>query len=160
MISRVIITRNSLNKIINEQQKILSSQKDIGAYTDEIVKILEEIGKIEVSLDTFYSKLNKVVTDIIDKIRASYENEKNNLNEYKSELYVVKREVTEMASLAMYSNINRVRTTFSDIVLKGDLGIIDVAWEKKDLTSDEIYNMRMKRALEIRSLYLELESME
>jgi tetratricopeptide (TPR) repeat protein len=160
MISRVIITRSGLNKIMAEQQEILSSVKFANEYVTRIEQILGEIDNVERALDIFYSRLNKAVSEKIDRIRESYENEKNNLNEYKSELYAIKREVTEMASLAMYSNINRVRSTFSDIVLQADLGIIDVAWEKKDRTTGEILKLRLQRAQEVRSLFSDLENIE
>jgi len=160
MVSRVVLSRNNLNRILAEQQEILSSVKNVSPYNDDIDGLLKDISLLEKSLDSFYAQLNNVVTEIVNKIRTSYENEKNNLNEYKSELYTIKREVTEMASLAMYSNINRVRSTFSDIVLKADLGIIDVAWEKKDGATDEILRLRIQRAQEIRALYSELEKAE
>jgi tetratricopeptide (TPR) repeat protein len=160
MVSRVIIGRNSLNKIISEQQEILSSAKGVSQYASEIESFLEETIEIEKSLDKFYADMNSVVSNIISKIRSSYESELNNLNEYKSELFTIKREVEEMASLAMYSNINRVRSVFSDIVLKADLGIIDVAWEKKDKATDEILQQRIKRAEEIKALYSDVERVE
>lgn len=157
MVSRVIIARNSLSKIIEEQSRLLSGAEVV---TPEVSTLTAEINELEASLENFYSKLNEVVGDIIGKIRLSYENERNNLNEYRSELYEIKREITEMASLAMYSNINRVRTVFSDLVINADLGIIDVAWEKKDQSSNEILRLRTQRAQEIRSLYTDLENIE
>ncbi len=160
MVSRIIITRNSLNRIIEEQQQILSSAKGATEYASEIEVLLQDTVEIEKSLENFYSEMNRVVTEIIDKIRSSYEREQDNLNEYKSKLLSIKRELEEMASLALFSNINRVRTVFSDIVLKADLGIIDVAWEKKDKASDEILRQRINRAEEIRALYSDVESIE
>ena len=105
----------------------------------------------------FYGKLNNAVKGIIQEIRLAYENERNKINEYQSDLLSIKREVTEMASLAMYSNINKVRTTFSDLVLKADLGIIDVAWEKKQEKTNAILKLRTQRAKEIRALYMNME---
>lgn len=158
LVSRVIIARDSLNDIIKKQNKLLSkSDSTIEKYNNSINGLLKRANVIDSNLDDFFEKLNNAVKGIIQEIRLSYENERNKINEYQSDLLSIKREVTEMASLAMYSNINKVRTTFSDLVLKADLGIIDVAWEKKQEKTEEILKLRTQRAREIRSLYMNME---
>ncbi|HSW60596.1 MAG TPA: hypothetical protein VLJ60_07335, partial [bacterium] len=72
----------------------------------------------------------------------------------------IKREITEMAALAMYSNINRVKSSFSDLILQADLGIIDVAWDKKEEATSEKLKLKTQKAMEIRQLYLNLEGDE
>ncbi|HRZ80155.1 MAG TPA: hypothetical protein P5044_09115, partial [bacterium] len=161
MISRVIIARNSLNIIIKKQNDILASSDTVTAdRSAEIEALLREIQDVDGDIGGFYSKLNDVVKGIISKIRVSYEQEKNNLNEYKSELLDVKREINEMASLAMFSNISKVRSSFAELVLQADLGIIDVAWEKKEENSADLLKYRTQKALEIRSLYIDQEDEE
>ena len=158
LVSRVIIARDNFNSIIAKQNKLLlGSSSTLDVYNEKIDKLLGKATLIDKNLDNFYGKLNNAVKGIIQKIRLSYENERNKINEYQSDLLSIKREVTEMASLAMYSNINKVRTTFSDLVLKADLGIIDVAWEKKQEKTDSILKLRTQRAKEIRALYLNME---
>jgi len=158
LVSRVIIARDSLNSIIQKQNKLLlKSDSNLDDYNKQIDELLGNAERIDANLKKFYGKLNNAVKGIIQEIRLSYENERNKINEYQSDLMSIKREVTEMASLAMYSNINRVRTTFSDLVLKADLGIIDVAWEKKQEKTDAILKLRTQRAKEIRALYMNME---
>ena len=60
----------------------------------------------------------------------------------------------------MYSNINRVKSSFSDLILQADLGIIDVAWDKKEEATSEKLKLRTQKAQEIRQLYLNLEGDE
>ena len=158
LVSRVIIARDSLNNIIEKQNRLLlKSDSPLDEYNSQIEKLLKDADRVDKSLKKFYGKLNNAVKGIIQEIRLSYENERNKINEYQSDLLSIKREVTEMASLAMYSNINKVRTTFSDLVLKADLGIIDVAWEKKQEKTDSILKLRTQRAKEIRALYMNME---
>ena len=158
LVSRVTIARDSLNSIIQRQNKLLlKSDSNLDGYNKQIEELLGNAERIDTNLKKFYDKLNNAVKGIIQEIRLSYENERNKINEYQSDLMSIKREVTEMASLAMYSNINRVRTTFSDLVLKADLGIIDVAWEKKQEKTDTILKLRTQRAKEIRALYMNME---
>ncbi|HQB08530.1 MAG TPA: hypothetical protein PLW37_01560, partial [bacterium] len=160
-ISRVILARNSLNKIISKQDKILSHYDEkVSGASSKVKDLIEKSQTVDSKLEKFYADLNDAVKEIINKIRVSYENERNNLNEYKSELFEIKREITEMAALAMYSNINRVKSSFSDLILQADLGIIDVAWEKKEEATSEKLKLKTQKALEIRQLYLNLEGDE
>ena len=161
MISRVIIARNSLNIIIRKQNDILSSSTTVTQEKSaEIEALLKDIQIVDDDIGRFYAKLNDVVKGIISKIRVSYEQEKNNLNEYKSELLDVKREINEMAALAMFSNISKVKSSFAELVLQADLGIIDVAWEKKEENTADLLKYKTQKALEIRSLYLDQEDEE
>ncbi|HQJ59978.1 MAG TPA: hypothetical protein PKV35_03220, partial [bacterium] len=155
------LARNSLNKIISKQDKILSHYDEkVSGASSKVKDLIEKSQTVDSKLEKFYADLNDAVKEIINKIRVSYENERNNLNEYKSELFEIKREITEMAALAMYSNINRVKSSFSDLILQADLGIIDVAWEKKEEATSEKLKLKTQKALEIRQLYLNLEGDE
>lgn len=161
IISRVILARNSLNKIISKQDEILSRYDGkVSDISNRVKNLIKKAQTVDAKLEKFYDDLNDTVKEIINKIRVSYENEKNNLNEYKSELLEIKREITEMAALAMYSNINRVKSSFSDLILQADLGIIDVAWDKKEEATSEKLKLKTQKALEIRQLYLNLEGDE
>lgn len=161
LISRVIIARNSLNIIIKKQNDILASSNAVTPERSaEIEALLKEINDVDSDIGGFYSKLNDVVKNIISKIRVSYEQEINNLNEYKSDLLDIKREINEMATLAMFSNISKVKSSFAELVLQADLGIIDVAWEKKEENTADLLKFRTQKALEIRSLYFDQEDEE
>ena len=62
-----------------------------------------------------------------------------------------------MAVLALYSNMNTARSIFADLVLQGDLGIIDVAWEKKEDSSSEIMRLKTQKAKELQQLQFNLD---
>lgn len=161
LISRVILARNSLNVIVRKQNDILAASNTVTEERSaEIEALLEDIQDVDNDIGGFYAKLNDVVKGIISKIRVSYEQEKNNLNEYKSELMEVKREINEIAALAMFSNISKVKSSFAELVLQADLGIIDVAWEKKEENTADLLKFKTQKALEIRSLYLDQEDTE
>lgn len=157
-VSRVIIARNRLNAIILNQDEILSKydakSKNISSRTKELLK---ELQKTDSGLAKFYIDLNDAVKEVVNEIKVSYENERNNLGEYKSELLEIKREVSEMAALAMYSNINKIKSSFTDLILQADLGIIDVAWEKKADATLKTQKLKVQKFKEIRELNLNLE---
>ena len=148
--------RDSFNGILARQQGIIGNAPDT---TDafEVSALIGEADRIDARLAEFTDRLNDSMKGIISELRASYEQEKNNVDGYRSELMRAKREVEEMAVLALYSNMNTARNIFADLVLQGDLGLIDVAWEMKEESSSEIMRLKTRKANEIQQLNFNLD---
>ncbi|MBP5592510.1 tetratricopeptide repeat protein [bacterium] len=141
--------RDSFNGIVARQYSIVGGS--------DIASLISEADRIDAKLADFYDRLNAAMNGILSEIRASYEQERRNIDGYRSELLRAKREVEEMAVLALYSNMNAARNIFADLVLQGDLGIIDVAWEKKEESSSEIKRLKTQKATEIQQLQFNLD---
>ena len=148
--------RDSFNGIVAKQYTIVNESPD---RTDaiEVSEIIGDADRIDAKLADFYNRLNDAMKAVMDETRVSYEQERNNVEGYKSELLKAKREVEEMAVLAIYSNMNNARNIFADLVLQGDLGIIDVAWEKKEESTSEIMRLKTQKANEIQQLQFNLD---
>ena len=145
------------NSIRDSFNGIVSRQNDILGNPAEIAGLVREADRIDAKLADFYERLNESMKEILSDIRASYEQERRNIDSYKSELLRAKREVEEMAVLALYSNMNAARNIFADLVLQGDLGLIDVAWEKKEESTSEIKRLKTQKATEIQQLQFNLD---
>ncbi|MBO7126705.1 tetratricopeptide repeat protein [bacterium] len=148
--------RDSFNGIVARQQSIIGSSSD-RREAPEVEALIEEADRLDAKLADFYNRLNDSMKGIIAELGTSYEQEKSNVEAYKSELLRAKREVEEMAVLAIYSNMNTARNIFADLVLQGDLGLIDVAWEKKEESTSEIMRLKTKKATEIQQLQFNLD---
>jgi len=148
--------RDSFNGIVARQQGVIGKAPD-GRDAVEVAALFREADRIDAKLADFYDRLNDSMKEIIADLRVSYEQERSNVDSYKSELMRAKREVEEMAVLAIYSNMNTARNVFADLVLQGDLGLIDVAWEKKEESSSEILRLKTKKANEIQQLQFNLD---
>ena len=147
---------DSFNGIVARQQSIIGSSSD-RREAPEVEALIEEADRLDAKLADFYNRLNDSMKGIIAELGTSYEQEKSNVEAYKSELLRAKREVEEMAVLAIYSNMNTARNIFADLVLQGDLGLIDVAWEKKEESTSEIMRLKTKKATEIQQLQFNLD---
>lgn len=148
--------RDSFNGIVARQQGIIGNSSD-RREAAEVAAVIEEADSIDAKLADFYDRLNDAMKGIIADLKLSYEQERSNIDSYKSELLRAKREVEEMAVLAIYSNMNTARNIFADLVLQGDLGLIDVAWEKKEDSTSEIMRLKTKKATEIQQLQFNLD---
>lgn len=141
--------RDSFNGIVARQYSMVGSS--------DIASVISEADRIDAKLADFMERLNDAMKGIITDVRVSYEQERNTVDGYRSELLRAKREVEEMAVLALYSNMNTARNIFADLVLQGDLGLIDVAWEKKEESSSEIMRLKTQKAKELQQLQFNLD---
>jgi len=148
--------RDSFNGIVARQQDIIGNSPE-RRDAPEVAGLIGEADRIDAKLADFMNRLNDSMKGIISDLSASYEQERTNVDGYKSELKRAKREVEEMAVLAIYSNMNAARNIFADLVLQGDLGLIDVAWEKKEESTSEIMRLKTKKATEIQQLQFNLD---
>lgn len=161
ILSRMIIARDSYGKIVTEQEQLLESSTTVPPADRERLDALHgRIDDMSRQASVFHGKLNEVIGGIIQNIKDSFESEKMKIEEYKSQLLALKRETAETAAMAMYTNISKVNRTFDDLVLQADLGIIDVAWEKKEESTQTLNKLRTRMAEEIQELYLNLENLE
>ena len=142
--------RDSFNGIVARQNSILGNPT-------EIAGLVREADRIDAKLADFHDRLNDAMKGILAEIRTSYEQERSTVDGYRSELLRAKREVEEMAVLAIYSNMNTARNIFADLVLQGDLGIIDVVWEKKEEATSEIMRLKTQKAKELQQLHFNLD---
>lgn len=142
--------RDSFNGIVARQYSLAGNPSDIAS-------LIGEADRIDAKLADFIDRLNDAMKGLVAQVRTSYEQERNSVDGYRSELLRAKREVEEMAVLALYSNMNTARNIFADLVLQGDLGIIDVVWEKKEDASSEIMRLKTQKAKELQQLQFNLD---
>ncbi len=161
VISMMIIARSKYKRLFSEQSEIYDSISPSFNEKAQRIKNLEQtISVMDARVNTFFLKLNEVVSGIVGNIKQSYEEEAMKVDEYKTQLVVLRNETLELVNSSMLSNIGRVRFVFNDIVLQADLGILDVAWERKQEASDNLIKYRTEMAKEIQSLYQNLENIE
>ena len=144
--------RKLLNDLTDRQYEILGDDESSETYA-----LMEEADRIDRKLADYYAALNSTIKELVDTMRVSYEKEKGTIDAYRSEFAEIRREFEEMAVLAMYSNLNNVKTAVSGYMLHGDLGIVDVMWEKKEDDTAEILRLKTLKAQEIQQLYLNLD---
>ena len=147
-----IAIRDSLNAISDKQYELVK-----GDMLSEAHRLMGEADRIDRKLAERYDALNRAAQGMVRNARISYEKERNDIDGYRSQLAEIQREAREMAVLAMYSDLNTVKTAVAGYVLQGNLGMADVIWEKKEEDTSEILRLKTLKAKEIQQLYLNLD---
>ncbi len=109
-----------------------------------------------VALDKFLNdydgKLEKQLEAKLKGVRATLEEEKRNVAYYDTELARQTNETNSVAGNLTYTSFRDVAQKFYEIVVRSDVGIIDVAWALKDNKSKEVSSLVRQRKMDLKLL--------
>ncbi len=154
--------RLELKKVEDDERRLFDnfknrlSQEDSGYLNrvDNLISRLnqheEEFKKFDARIDAAVDKKAKALTEIIER-------EKKNLEEYKKEANIMTDDSKELVGKIGYAGFRQVNKLFSDLVLKADVGIVDVAWKQKEEVDKKIGKLREDQAKEIKGVQEEFE---
>ena len=131
-----------------EQQVYAGAMARTGTRTD----VSGRLGTVRTRLDAtllhisqLYRKVNDQADGRTAKIRDTLNREKRNIASYKVAVNQYEDESRRLARTVGYSLIRRAQSRLSDIVLEADLGLVDVAWQRKQDKAHEIRQLQDDR---------------
>jgi len=161
LLSKTIILRREYVALLRQESAVLRNYlHDLGDDAHTIARMENDLLGLMDKTDAFSRKLNGMVRHTLWNIRGIYESERIKIEHYLSEEKALLNSVNDLARLALFSNINKVKQTFGGIILQADQGVINVAWERKDNVSQKLLKYRTEKAREIQRLNLNLEGLE
>jgi hypothetical protein len=104
------------------------------------------------SLDVVGARIDEVVAAALVDASAAVAEEKAKLAAYRQEFALYEVESRELASAALAAGIRAVLDRFGDVILRAELGVIDVAWSRKEAADDRVQRLHLDRARELRGL--------
>jgi tetratricopeptide (TPR) repeat protein len=87
-----------------------------------------------------------------EAIRKEVEAERDKLRGYAGEVDTVSSDARNLVGRITYDSFKRVKKQFDDLVLKADVGLVDVAWTKKQDDTTKIQNLSKQKDRELKSL--------
>lgn len=147
--------RNDLVAAQNAEHRVLagfaSASRDRGrsqglaALGDRAARISDQLAVIEKRIDA-------LVDAGMTRARTMLAQERENVESYKTELRVLDADAREIGGTALGSSFKRVKATFYDIVVRSDVGAIDVVWSQKEDADDDLKRINLSRTRELKQL--------
>jgi len=142
--------RNEYKNLIKKQ---LQMMKDSGVDSGTISKIEGLVGRISGIVEKLASFNARVETMAIQKsqeILRQVEDEIREIDSQKADLDSISAESEQVVGGITMLNFTGVKNKFDDLIVKSDVGIIDVAWARKEehrnrvqyLTSDRLQQLQ------------------
>lgn len=110
------------------------------------------IAALERQLDQRDAEIARVVQRRVDDMLAIVDEETKNLRRYRAALESHEEETEDVVGAITYLNFNRIHDRFYDLVLRADVGKIDVAWARREDHRVRIDTLTRERAREIQAL--------
>ena len=149
--------KTKYKKIVDDEHSILSALKGglsgaKGAEFDTLSNLMSRCSKMDGFLVDFDSKLEQSLEAKLSGIRSTLKEEKARVAQYKTEIASYKSQTNDVAGNLTYAGFRDVAKRFYEIIVRADVGIIDVAWALKDAKSKEVSRLVRQRKMDIKML--------
>jgi tetratricopeptide (TPR) repeat protein len=150
--------REKVRKIGAKERELLRSRGgQAGNRLDGVIGTIEET---EQTIADFRVAAEKEADRQIEDIRRQIRAEREHVKEYRTELSALNGEAEEVVGGVTFENFSNVRKRFHNLILKADVGVIDVAWERKEEHKDRGSTFNKDRLAEIQNLDREFEEVK
>ncbi len=128
-----------------------------GGEFDTLSNLLGRCDSITKVLDSFDKQLEAGVEGKLAGIRTAIEEEKKQVERYGFEIGDYKTHTDRVAGGIIYQGFQNVAKRFYEIIVRADVGIIDVAWALKDAKSKEVSRLVQEQKMELKMLDAEFK---
>jgi tetratricopeptide (TPR) repeat protein len=142
-VARAEQLRKDYDALMREEVEILRSLR--GSLPPELSALTSKVDGQRVSLDGIRSdvfsakgRMETTVKARVDEVRAIVRAEDAKLRDYERETALLRAETDAMLGPVASAALRAVSQEFNELVLKADVGIIDVAWARKQQVTDRV----------------------
>ncbi len=149
--------RIDFNKALGEEeQQLKNARGSLGnkayALVQRMDRIRESIKKQEQDLASTYKQLNMVVAEKSKEINETIVTEEQRLKHFQSLSQKIEEETDNLAGVIAYESFVDVKDKIYDVLLRADVGIVDVAWQEKMDTVKKMSTSSDKKNEEVKKL--------
>jgi tetratricopeptide (TPR) repeat protein len=144
--------RLSYRRKLAEAGDFLARQGSSTGELERIATTKRTIAPLEARLDGFHLRMTKLVEDRLVQIRKDLAAESQLVSEHARELEQIVVEAKQLAGEIAYKNFIRKLGEFEVIILRADVGKVDVMFQQKEDSSQKINELFMQRTEELRKL--------
>lgn len=151
-------------QIRTEYRKMLARQREFleqvggrtgagsGANLGKMQAARQMLPQVESRLQGFFKNMNQLVGERTDELRQDLASERKMLTLLDKEVARLIGKSKDVTAAVAYNGFLRVKRDFRDIIMRGDIGLIDVAWQKKEDMTQKINQLFEDRTAELKTL--------
>ncbi len=119
--------------------------KKLVALGDRAARISDTLAQTELMVDT-------IVDQAMAQATTQIALERSNVNAYKVELAEYEIESRSIGSTVLGASFKDVKAKFYDVIVRTDVGAIDVVWSQKEDADDDLKRLNLSRQRELKQL--------
>jgi tetratricopeptide (TPR) repeat protein len=122
------------------------------AHAEQITSILERARAVDNKITAFNARIDELLDAKLKDIMSTLSDEKAHMIAYRDTLNGYAGESADVGGSVVAENFKAVANRFYNIVVRSDVGIIDVAWALKDQATHEENRLVAERKRELKLL--------
>ncbi|MBI5547355.1 MAG: tetratricopeptide repeat protein, partial [Deltaproteobacteria bacterium] len=162
--ARLGLTGSADSNLRVQYEEVLKREKELmagarGNLPSQLQGVLSGLDEARASIDGLKSRSSAAKANIreavmrkADAMREKVRTETDLLKSYEVEVGQVAGSAQNLVGNIAYESFKRVRRQFYDLVLKADVGLVDVAWTRKQDKTQQIQNLAKQKDRELRGL--------
>ncbi len=135
--------------VVDVQQRL---GPDDRSKSEQLQSILDRAGAVDQKIASFNAKIDEILDAKLKDVQSALLEEKAKVAEFQGKLSGYTDESTDVGGAVMAENLQNVSTRFYNVVVRADVGIIDVAWALKDSSTRESNRLVAERKRELKLL--------
>ena len=120
--------------------------------SQELAALGDRAARLADSLEQTDTTIDQMVGVGLDEVRATLIAERANLVDYKAQLADYETEARTVGGTVLGASFKDVKAKFYDVVVRSDVGNVDVAWSQKEDSDDDLKRLNLARARELKQL--------
>ncbi|HTP49244.1 MAG TPA: tetratricopeptide repeat protein [Anaeromyxobacteraceae bacterium] len=126
---------------------------------------MEQLESLRAQLPELMARAGRLQSDLRGQarndataIRAQVAAERQRLEEASAELAAAQRQTKDLVGEMALESFKQVRRQFYDLVLKADVGMVDVAWQRKRDRTEKIQELASQKAADLAAMEADYKS--
>ena len=147
--------RYAMRQAQDEEQRALTaalgSSKD-GKQSQKLAALADAAARIAADTERVDGNIDALVEEGLKEVRKLLAAERQNLAEYKAEFASVEEESRGLGGAVLATTFSSVRDRLYDVVIRTDVGVIDVSWSQKEEADTDLKRFNLSRQRELKQL--------
>ncbi|HEX6245449.1 MAG TPA: hypothetical protein VFZ61_31215, partial [Polyangiales bacterium] len=139
------LRRQYVDLIDRERHLLGSRDATVDAMFTRVTNVESSLGSRDAQIDT-------AIAERIGQMKQVLDAERTNVEGYQTQLGKLETDAEDVVGGVTYANFSAVRQRFYDLVLRSDVGTIDVSWADREEHRMRVELLTRERAREIQAL--------
>lgn len=127
------------------------------AKLDQIIGLTQRANAITLTLDGTNDRIDATVEAALDEVRAELSVEKAQLAAYRREYLEYEAESRDLGGEVLEANFGNVRDVFYDVLVRSDIGVIDVTWSQREFADKTLKQLELDKKRDARTLRIDFD---
>ncbi|MBK9034566.1 MAG: tetratricopeptide repeat protein [Myxococcales bacterium] len=115
-------------------------------------QLIDRADRAMTQLDTVNATIDQIVEAALTEVRDTITYEKAELASYRREFLLYEAESRALGGTVLGQAFLDVKTKFYDVLVRSDVGVVDVGWSKKEESDEDLSRLNVEKQREIKQL--------